>query len=201
MADLITASQFKSWMSIGDTTDDTIIGYITPAVSSAIRKWCGRSFEAATSGTRYFHPLSPSLCYIDDCTAFTSVATDDADDGLWSTTWAAGDYYAEPAANIGPDGMSGWPYTKLTAVESRRFPYVNRPAVKIVGTFGWAAVPGDVTMAALMLAAEQYRAKAGGFDTFTTDANFTQIRRNVLVRDLLQPYRTSRANDARFVVL
>lgn len=200
MADLIDYDQLATWLEISDATDSGIFALILPSVSSAVRKWCGRSFETATTGTRYFRPLDAWTCHIDDCTAITTVATDDADSGAWGTTWASTDFYADPAGGIGPDGMTGWPYTKITAVESREFPCVARPAVKLTGTFGWAAVPDDVTMAALMLAGEQYRAKSGGFDTFTTDGSFTAIRRNVLVRDLLQPYRTARANDARFVV-
>ena len=202
MADLISATQVKTWLSIGDTTDDTLLAVITPSVSSMVRRYCGRSFETASSGTRYFRPLSPWKCWIDDLTGVTSLATDDADDGLWSTTWAASDFYLEPAGGVGADQETGWPYTQVCAVESRSFPTdVARPAVKIVGTFGWAAVPADVTAAALMLAGEQYNAKSGGYDTFTTDSGFTQIRRNLVVRDLLEPYRTARASGSRFVVL
>jgi hypothetical protein len=201
MTDLITSAQVKSWLSIPDATDDGVLGFIVPSVSSMVRKYVGRSFEPATSGTRYFRPLSETLCLIDDVTAITTLSTDDAEDGTWSTTWSASDFYLEPAGGIGPDQQSGWPYTQVCAVESREFPCTSRPAVKIVGTFGWTAVPADVTTAALMLAAEQYNAKSGGYDTFTTDSGFTQIRRNLVVRDLLEPYRTRRASGSRFVVL
>jgi hypothetical protein len=61
-------------------------------------------------------------------------------------------------------------------------------------------LPTEVMNATLMMAAEIYKARSGGFEAFTADASFTPIRRNMLVRDALAPYRTQTAHDARFVV-
>lgn len=203
MTNIVTEAQAKEWLEIADYVDDQRIGFIVASVSDMVANYCGRSFvvdttQAATA--RYYRPLDDYTLPIDDCWAITSVATDDGDNGTWSTTWAATDYYAEPAGGVSAGGQTGWPTTLLRAVESRTWPIAGRPAAKVTGKWGWQVLPGDVRMAALMLVAEQYRAKSGGFDTFTTDGGFTQIRRNLLVRDLLQPYRRTSANDARFVI-
>jgi hypothetical protein len=203
MADLITAAQYKTWASIGDSTDDTVIGYNVIAASQMVRGWCGRSFHvdgAQVASARYFTPIDPYTVLIDDCYNVSSLATDDADDGAWSTTWATTDYTLSPLDTVGPTGETGWPYTKIRACESAYFPSTTRPTVKLTAKWGWSALPGDVFVAALMVCGELMKSKSGGSEYFTTDGSFTPIRRNVVIRDMLQPYRGRRANDARFLV-
>jgi hypothetical protein len=203
VTNIVTEAEAKEWLEIADYVDDQRISFIVASVSTMVANYCGRSFEVDTAQTataRYYRPLDDYSLPVDDCWQVTAVASDDADNGLWATVWAASDYYLEPAGGVSPAGLTGFPYTMVRAVESRTWPIAARPAAKITAKWGWQALPGDVRMAALMLVGEQYRAKSGGFDTFTTDGGFTQIRRNLLVRDLLQPYRRASANDARFVV-
>lgn len=204
MANLITEAQLKAWLAIDDSADDGILSVLTASASQQVRTYCGRSFEvdAAQSATaRYFPPLDAYLTMIDDCWSITEVATDDGDDGTYNYTWQATDWQADPVGGIGPTGLAGWPFIRLRAVEAATFPIARRPAVKVTAKWGWAALPSDVLTATLMVAAELYKAKSGGFEVFTADASFTPIRRNMLVRDLLTPYRSVSANDARFVVL
>lgn len=203
MANLVTDAQVKTWLGISDSTEDTLIAYLTAALSKNVRGWCGRSFNVAgadADSARYFRPIDGfDKVLIDDAYSITSVATDDADTGAYATSWASTDWYATPVGGIGRDGVAGWPYTALVAL-LRRFPDLIRPSVKVLGKWGWSAVPDDVFLACQMLAGEMYRAKSGGFETFTTDAGFTIIRRNALVRDLLEPYRTRKAKNNRYMV-
>ena len=203
MANLVTDDQAREWLNIGDSLDDNLIATLTSAVSQAVRLHLGRSMNvdaAQVASARYFFPADCWTVNIDDAYEITAVATDDADSGTWATTWSSSDYYALPAGGVGADGQTGWPYTSLRAVESRTFPYAIRPAVKVTAKWGWSAVPDDVEIACLMLVAEMYKARDGGYETFTSDAGFTQIRRNLVVRDLLEPYRTARASGSRFRV-
>lgn len=204
MADLITVEEARLWQDIPDTMDDALLAVLTAAVSSSVRLWCGRSFNvdaAQVASARYFEPLDYCSVVIDDAYEITAVATDDADDGAWSTTWSASDYYTLPANGIGPDGQDGWPYTKIMAVESRTFPWAARPSVKVTAKWGWEALPDSVALACRMLLAEFYKAKDGGYATFTADNGFAVIRRNAVVRDLLQPFRTQKAGEGRFRVV
>jgi hypothetical protein len=203
MANLITEAQLKSWLNIDDSTDDGLLSMITGSASQMVRTYCGRSFEVDTGQTataRYFVPSDEYVTLIDDCWAVTLVETDDGDDGTYNFTWQATDWQAQPVGNIGPTGLAGWPYTRIVAVEAATFPIAKRPAVKVTAKWGWSALPTEVMNATLMMAAEIYKARSGGFEAFTADASFTPIRRNMLVRDALAPYRTQTAHDARFVV-
>lgn len=206
MTDLITLDEAREFLTISDTADDSLIAALVLAASASARNYCGRDFEvdATQSATaRYFTPESCFSAKIDDCWSITAVATDDADDGTWSTSWASTDWYAmsaDKASGQSPYGGSGWPYTHLHAVESREFPYVARPALKVTAKWGWTALPSAVNLAVKMLVNEAYKARDGGYDTFTTDGGFTIIRGNRVVRDLLAPYRRGAAGDGRFVI-
>lgn len=203
MTDLISSVDLAEWVGINDLEDEARLAPAAAAASRMVTTWCGRSFDTDTSATaRYFYPLDPYTVFIDDAWEVTAVATDDNDDGLWSTAWSASDYYLDPPGGVGPNGQTGWPYTKLRAVESRYFPQALRPVVKVTAKWGWpTAAPDDVVLAAKMLGAELFKSRSGGSEYFTADGSFTPIRRNFIVRDLLQPYRTATANDARFVIL
>lgn len=205
MPNLITDAEAKAWLNIPDydATDNSVIQTLTAACSQAVRTWCGRSFNVDSTqvaSARYFFPISGYCCPIDDAYEVSAVTTDNGDDGSWSTSWSASDYMLLPYGGVGPQGQTGYPYTELRAVESREFPCAARPAVKVTAKWGWSALPSDVKLAALMLFGEFYKAKDGGYETFTADSGFTVIRRNAVVRDLLQPYRTMTASDGRFVV-
>lgn len=203
MADLITPAEFRTWVGIEDEQDNAVIALVCAAGSGQVRSWCGRSFHvdaAQAASARYFVPLDGCTVMIDDAHTVTAVATDDADDGAWSTSWDATDYSLAPLGGVGPTGETGWPFTKIVAVETRYFPCVARPAVKVTAKWGWSALPNDVKVATMMVANELFRSKSGGSEFFSADGNFTPIRKNVAIRDLLQPYRGPRANDARFKI-
>jgi hypothetical protein len=205
VADLVTPEQVAQWADIPDNNDDATLAWCATSASRWVRTHCGRSFhveEEQDASARYFKPLAPYLVQLDDCydAATVTVATDDADDGNYAQSWDAADFQLNPVAGIGPTGETGWPYTKLVAIKHRVFPFHARTSVKVTAKWGWEALPGDVFQAALMVAAEMHKAKSGGFEVFTADGQFTPTRRNFVVRDLLNPYRTRRANDARFVV-
>lgn len=205
MADLCSTGDVAQWLGVDDNEDDTTFGWCVTAASQWVRTHCGRSFNvdaAQVASARYFHATAPYLALVDDCydSATVVVATDDDDSGSWSTVWASTDFQLNPVGNIGPTGETGWPYTKIVAVEGRLFPCGARTGLKVTAKWGWSALPGDVFTAAIMVASEMHKAKSGGFEVFTADGQFTPTRRNFVVRDLLNPYRTRRANDARFLV-
>lgn len=206
MAALIGDDVAAEFLTINDTEDAALISVLNLAASDSARAFCGRDFLVdadQTASVRYFVPESCYSARIDDCWAITAVATDDGDDGSYGTSWSASDWYAVSggrASGASPFGGTGWPYTQLHAVESREFPYAQRPALKLTAKWGWEALPDQVGLAVRMLVSEMYKARDGGYETFTTDGGFTIIRQNRVVRDLLQPYRRGSASDGRFLV-
>lgn len=203
MAALVLDDEVKQFLSIADNADDVLIATINLAASDEVRHFCGRSFEVDASQaatTRVFASITDDLCMIDDAWSITLVETDSGNDGTYATDWTTSDWYAQPANNIGPTGLSGWPYTSIIAVRSLDFPAADRPNVRVTGKWGWTELPSAVRLAHLQICGELYRSRTGGYDTYTTDSGFTTIRSNRLVRDLLQPYRRSTAGDGRFLV-
>lgn len=203
MAALVYDDEVKQFLSIADSSDDALISAINLAASDEVRQFCGRSFEvspAQSATARVFSSLTELTCYIDDCWSISTVKTDTGDDGTYATTWSASDWHALPSGGIGPTGLAGWPYTTIVSTNNVWFPYSHWPNVQVTAKWGWAALPDAVRLAHLQVCGELYRARTGGYDTYTTDGGFTTIRSNRLVRDLLQPYRRMTAADGRFMV-
>lgn len=87
----------------------------------------------------------------------------------------AGDYFLRPD---GADLDPGWPYMELWLTDipssANKTPsfYPGFDNVRLTGTFGWAAIPDEITDIALNLAVGKWRAKSSGSgDTFTIGAD------------------------------
>ena len=69
---------------------------------------------------------------------------------------------AEPARRrigCGPtvvSGVAGWPYRRLRAVGSYRFPVSAEHRVQVTAQWGWAAVPTAIEQACLVQASKVY---------------------------------------------
>lgn len=195
---IIDATALGQHIGINDGAD---IAKLTAAAAAACRNvqgWCGRSFDIVTGSTsataRYFHVLNRTHVFIDDCTEITAVASDSADAATWATTLTSAEYYAGPLGGINSTGRDGWPYDHVLSRNGYLF-YQNTsiPALKVTAKWGWVALPDDVRLATLMVGAELHKTGGGSVEQFTADGQFIPIRRNALVRDLLQDYRGWRA--------
>jgi hypothetical protein len=145
-------SEFKSAIGITDSTDDTPLQSVLDATDALIDLYCDRKqgFGTATE-TRYYNADAWDYVLIDDLVSVTTLTTDDLADGTYSTTWTAGTDY-----NLSPPNaaLDGWPYTQIDASVTypKNFPYDIYRGVKVVGVFGWPAVPQAVKQAALIQA-------------------------------------------------
>ena len=203
MTTYLDAMQLAAWLNIEDGTDDERLDAACQAAQTGINLWLGRNFNSDTADTaRYYHPLTPTVCPIDDCHTITSIATDNAEDGTYSTAWAAGDWQGTPIGGISKSGETGWPYTKIVAIESREFVRTIRPYVKVTGKWGWTAIPADIKLAARLYAAELFKLHESPFGTaWSAEGADAVIRANRPLRDLLTPYKTARSGgDTRFLV-
>ncbi len=159
------------------------------AASRKVDKHCNRHFYCDTAdGTKYYTAPSSVRVYIDDLVTLTTLYTDDDGDGTYENTWAATDYHKLPANS--PDG---WPYTwlEVTPEGNYSFPRNLRNGVKIIGTFGWAAVPEEVREATL-ITANRYWNRHGapfgvmGANEFGVPVVITKLDPDVI--ELLAPY-------------
>lgn len=188
-----TLTELKTRLDIADTTDDDRLTASLAAASREIEAYCGRQFnDAGAASARVFRPAGCTLALVDDFNTTTGlvVATDEGDDGTYETTWAAGDYELEPLNGV-VAGLSGWPFYRIRAVESRTFPTVRRRAtVQVTARWGWTAVPAPVKEACLMIAAETFKSGdapfgVAGFGEFGA----VRLRMNTRAQSLLAPYR------------
>lgn len=187
-----TLPELKTRLDISDTTDDDRLTASLAAASREIEAYCGRQFnDAGAASARVFRPTGCALAVVDDFNTTTGliVATDEGDDGTYETTWATSDYELEPLNGV-VAGLSGWPFYRIRAVESRTFPTVRRRAtVQVTARWGWTAVPTPVKEACLMIAAETFKIGdapfgVAGFGEFGP----VRVRMNTRAQSLLAPY-------------
>jgi hypothetical protein len=158
-----TLAEFKSAIGITDSTDDTPLQSVLDATDALIDLYCDRKqgFGTATE-TRYYNADAWDYVLIDDLVSVTTLTTDDLADGTYSTTWTAGtDYNLAP----GNAALDGWPYTQIDASVTypKNFPKEVYRGVKVVGVFGWPAVPQAVKQAALIQAGAVWSSRTSPF--------------------------------------
>lgn len=194
---IITTPLLASHVGISDSDDDSTLARAVDAVNGAVVRWCGfplRAFdrtEIVDASARYFAPTDQCRLFVTDFweTSALAVAVDYADTGTYSTTWTNGVEFMPGPVNAAADGE---PYTYLDVL-SGYLPYNRRPSVKVTAAWGWAAIPAEVTQAALIKAAQIWKRKdsidgvLGGF------ADFGAVRISKYddphVLGLLQPYK------------
>jgi hypothetical protein len=144
--------------------DDGTYAEKLAAASRDVERYCARQFNKETVATaRTFYPRNRFVVMVDDfhTAAGLLVATDTGDDATFETAWAAADYQAMPLGGL-RDGVPGWPYDRLIAVESREFPCnTARPSVQVTAQWGWTQVPAAVKQATLAAAESQLGKDAG----------------------------------------
>ena len=142
MATLVEVAEIREILGVSDAIDDARIEHAIFAVTAQIQAYCGRQFIAdAEASARVFVAQSPVLCEVDDIATSEGlvVKTDEDDDGVFETTWAAGDYQTEPLN--GRLAGQRWPTTRLRAIQSREWPWdYGQALVQVTARWGWSLV-------------------------------------------------------------
>lgn len=188
----VTASELKSYLQISGSGDDTLILAAATAASRQIEQHCARQFNTTASATaRVYRPQTCTKALVDDfsTTSGLIIKTDTGDNGTYDTTWASTDYVLEPFGGL-EEGMTGFPYRVIKAVEARTFPRSTRPRLEVTAQWGWAAVPDPVKQATYILAAQLFNLKnaplgVAGFGEF----GVVRVRDIPQVAALVDPFR------------
>lgn len=189
----VTVAELKAYVGIGDAIADTQLTDALDSVSEEIESHCGRQFNDAGSATsRLFHREDTTLVYVDDFHTTTGlvIETDDDGDGVFETTWSAGDYQLEPL-NGTMEGKTGWPYWKIRAVGDYTFPTAagRRAVVRVTARWGWATVPPPVKAACRILAAETVKLREAPFGVAGYgEFGPVRVRSNPMAAKKLNPY-------------
>ena len=160
-----TLAEFKSAIGIGtaDNTDDTALQSVLDATDALIDNYTDRrqGFGTATE-TRYYTTSDWAYVLTDDLVSVTTLQTDDEGDGVYETTWSyPADFVLAPRNNA----LDGWPYTEIdtSTPAPRAFPVGVYLGVKVLGVFGWPAVPSAVKQAALIQAGAVWSSRTSPF--------------------------------------
>jgi hypothetical protein len=185
-----TLAEAKSFLSISDSVDDTLLENMIEAASRSIDRIANRRFYLdSTASARQYRVSSPVILYTDDIGTTTGliVQTDDDGDGT--------DYIMDPLTAP----SLGRPFTQITVVSTTNtfpiFPglFQNglRPGVQVTAKFGWPSVPDDINQACLILTADLYKRKdsPGGILGL---GDLGAIRMSPLGRDVTQIVRAYR---------
>lgn len=162
-----TLTEIKTFLSISDNVDDTLLESMVEAASRSIDRIANRRFYLdANASARAYRVSSPIVLYTDDIgtTSGLLVKTDDDGDGTFETTLTLNtDYIMDPLTALD----LGRPYTQVTMVtNTQTFPifpglFQNglRPGVQVTARWGWPSVPDDINQACLILTADLYKRK------------------------------------------
>ena len=150
MANLITLQQYKDFAGIQGVTEDAKINVIVPAISQAVKTYCGTSFidYYSTNKTEYFDikDIYTTSIMVDESPLNTVVSVEERQSQAES-------YVTLISENS--DGSGKYEYIVDTTVDSifrtddmndKAFPK-GRKAVKVVYTSGYASTPEDLKLA------------------------------------------------------
>lgn len=137
--------------NLDDEMEDALDG-----ASEEIDDHCGRTFEKQLTATaRKFQAYTPRIAVIDDIWTTSGLVV--AVDGSATT-----DYELRPLNGV-VSGKPGWPYDEIRFAEDVLTTGVVFAPLEITAQWGWAAVPENVHIACLILAAETVKLKESPF--------------------------------------
>jgi hypothetical protein len=188
----VELEQFKDTLELtGESFADQDIQSALSSASRVIDRLCGQRFYTTSiDETRYFDATGDRV-RVGALQAVTSLAGDPNGDGSFLDTWATTDYTLYPI-NATLDAIPyQWIYRNPRG--HFYFPQGYPGAVRIVGRFGWAAPPAEVTDATTILASRLLRRKREApFGVVTVGIDVGAVARIASVdpdvRTLLQPY-------------
>jgi hypothetical protein len=162
-----TLVAMKNFLSIVDSTDDTLLEGLIESASRSIDRIANRRFYADSSASaRSYRANNNVFVYVDDISSTTDlvVKTDDDGDGTFETTLTINtDFLVDPLTA----SALGRPFTQLTMVNTLNvwpvypglFSNGLRPGVQVTAKWGWPSVPDDIETACQILTADLYKRK------------------------------------------
>jgi hypothetical protein len=194
------ASDVKAALAIGtaDTTDDTLIAEVIAAASRAIDDYTGQFFYQIADGTAFF--TASDYVQVDThaipIISVHALTTDGDGSGTYETSWTNADFNLLPATNTLTNGSAAKPYTQIAATPSGSyaFPAGLAKGVRVVGHFGWAAVPSAVKLATIAQSAMLFEGRRAPFGVIGSTDQGTVMRMSARMHPeavmLLEGYRT-----------
>lgn len=187
-----TLSELKTSLSIEDIQDDTALEAAILTASRMVDDYTGRFYyrdgTTAVPVIRYYTPNDWWVCNVDDFISLSQIATDQNFNQSYTTIWTAADYMLEPVNNA----RRGWPYSRLLAIGSYRWPRLYPQTVRVTGVWGWTAIPNEIAMATKLQASRLFIRRQSPFGIAgTPDLGTVRLssRLDPDVEALIRPFR------------
>lgn len=180
----VTLAELKAWLTITDTTDDTLLENACTTASRLVDLYCRRRFYAATE-THYFTPRDPLSLLTPDLLTVTTLKQDNDGDGVYEEVWTStDDYLLRPreAASAVPPG----PFWEVSVrpSSSRSFAVGVPDNIEIVGSWGYSAsTPEPIRDATRIQAARLFRRK----DSIFGVAGTGELGQLVMLKGTMDP--------------
>ena len=201
-----TKEQLKSRLQIAatDTSDDYELQLAISTVTDWITTYCGRHFYQITEA-RTFRPDNVWNLKIDDIVTATSLDLDYDGDGVFEVHWTENTNYQllryDYSYNSHDQGISR-PRNYLQVIGQGGvvnpigggwlpwlWPFTRQDRVQITGVWGWPQIPPNVNSAALILAADLFKAKDAPWGVAGIgDLGMVKVQSNPWVVELLRGY-------------
>lgn len=190
-----TLAELAEQVNSDRSSDLTGLERALSTATDEVTSICGRRFWRDDAVSAKTFPVNHHVwAWVADISTDVGVIveTDTSDDGSFGTTWAATDWELGPA-NGEVGGLTGFPYSKITAVGSYVFPTWTRRerCLRVTARWGWVAIPDPVRSATLIAAEELWRMKDAPFGVAginALDGALMRVRHNPFIASLLAPY-------------
>lgn len=174
--------------------DTGLIEKAIAATSRTIERYTSRRFwqDPAPVTREYEVWDSCEPAYVDDISTKVGlvVKVDAAGTGVFSTTWAAGDYQLRPLNADADGGAYSW--QQIAPLGGRYFPppINGRTNLQVTAQWGWSEIPDDVVEATILKAVSLFKRKDAPFGVagFTDFGAVRISRKDPDVIDLLSGY-------------
>lgn len=174
MADqLVTLDQIKTRLGITDATDDVLLGELNDQAADFIQEFTGRKFVPEAGATYIVDTAAGSRIRIPRgiraVTTLEIASSDQPDTGGTYTAVTAADILLRPSSI---DRKPGWPATEIWIKGSYGRLSLALNGARIVGDFGFSAVPPVVQAVALDAITAAYTTRqAGDSDAIGADGS------------------------------
>lgn len=191
--DYITSDTLKDALGItGQVYADQAMAASITAASRMVDQLCNRFFyQDSVATTRIYTPIHTTQLALTDMVSVASVASDIDGSFTYADVWTPQvDYIIEPVNAP----LTSWPYTDLYVL-NQTGNYMLDPtqpqSVKIVGIWGWPAVPVAIQEATTLIAIQLLKRKREApFGIASYDGMAMRLGQvDAQVRTLISPYR------------
>lgn len=199
MTDLIYVSvaDLKTRLNINDSTHDDVLTSVARSATRKVSKFCGQRFDSYVSTKGYPIPRDLLTLNTDPFTAVSSIEIDQSGSGNFEGV-PAGNFEFSRSGEFATDWLDSEavPYNTITRTDGQFFPFrtwlTRAERIRVTATWGWPAVPENVSEATAIVAAQLWALRSQPWGVAgSPETGVVRVQNIPAVTDLLTGYRFS----------